>query len=291
VTRPVGQQEQRTDPAQPTPLPHAYTIADLDALTRRAAFLCPFRFLTIAERVDIAQFALVEHLFTCQDRPNSGELVAKGVRAIHAHVERAGSFHGTYFRASGYQPGTPMVRHRRYWTSVAAPTQSPENIVVDVTALSQIWPRLSKTHQNVLLALATYEDYEKAAEAVGKSYRTFLSTISAARQRFLRFWHEHETPSRMWGRDGRKRIHPHKAHRKSVTTRTIRSREQRRRKQPAPAEAALGRPHDKTSAQRPPTPPSRSRRHTSGRALVAQLEPPARVASAGHTDQSQEGPS
>jgi len=290
VTRQAGEQEQRADAAEPTPLPHGYTITDLENLTRRAAFLCPFRFLTIAERVDIAQFAIVEHLFTCQDGPSSGELVAKGVRAIHAHVERAGSFHGTYFRASGCEAGTPLVRHRLYWTSAAAPTQSPENVVVDVTALSQIWPRLSPTHQNVLVALATYEDYEKAAEAVGKSYRTFLSTISAARQRFLRFWHEHETPSRMWGRDGRKRIDPRKAHRRSVTARTIRSREQRRRKQPAPAKAALKRPTDKASAQRPPTPPSRSRRH-SGTALVTELEPPALVAGAGHTDQSQEGQS
>jgi len=56
-----------------------------------------------------------------------------------------------------------------------------------------------------------------------------VSTINTARQQFLRLWHQHETPSQVWGRDRRNRNGA--ATYMTITTVTIRRRERRRKKE------------------------------------------------------------
>jgi len=55
-----------------------------------------------------------------------------------------------------------------------------------------------------LAALATWEDYDLAAEAMGITRGTFGVHIARARREFLALWHEHEQPSRTWGTDRRR---------------------------------------------------------------------------------------
>ena len=62
------------------------------------------------------------------------------------------------------------------------------------------------------MALATYNDYQRAAEALGKPYHSFVGTVSTARKQFLRLWHEHETPSEVWGREPAPRRNLQKRH-------------------------------------------------------------------------------
>jgi hypothetical protein len=77
--------------------------------------------------------------------------------------------------------------------------------VVDVLALRQIWPKLTWMQRAALLALARHDDYDKAAAELGIGYPTLLSHLHSARRQFLRWWHEHEAPSRPWRSDLRKR--------------------------------------------------------------------------------------
>ncbi len=216
------------DRGSDTLLGHGYTVADLELLTRKAAFASWWRFLPVAERRDIAGFAMVEHLLTAPQRPGFWDLVKLGERAIWAHVEREGRYRGVYLAESRIAMGTRMPRFHLYWTSTAQPTRSPEDPIIDATALMQIWPRLTPPHQAVLLALATHDDYQMAAASLGRAYHGFVSTVSTARQQFLRLWHEHETPSGVWGRDRRNRSRDAETHH-SITTVTIRRRERRRR--------------------------------------------------------------
>ena len=210
-------------------LAHGYTVADVDELARKAASTSSWRIPYFAERRDLAWFAIVESLLTTTEPPEFWSLVDVGRDAITAHVERDGRYRGVYLARSNVAMGTAMPRFWRYWTSASQPAQSPEEAVVEITALAQIWPRLTKPHQAVLAALATYDDYEQAAASMDKPYHSFVCTLSLARKQFLRLWHQHETPRPAWGRDIRTSNRAENSH--SVTVVTIRRRARRRRAQ------------------------------------------------------------
>jgi hypothetical protein len=74
---------------------------------------------------------------------------------------------------------------------------------VDRAALWQIWSQLEERHRVALLALATHEDYQAAADAMGVPYATYVTRVRRARHAFYALWHEGETPSRPWGTDRR----------------------------------------------------------------------------------------
>jgi hypothetical protein len=215
---------------------HGYTVADLDQLARKAAYTSRWLFMPFAERRDLARFAITEHLLTTADSPEFWSLVNLGEKAIGAHVEQEGRYRGVYLARTGVELGAAMPRFWRYWSSASQPTRSPEDAIVDLTALTQIWPRLTRPHQAVLVALATHSDYQEAAAALGKPYHSFVSTVSTARKQFLRLWHEHEIPSGVWGRDRRDR--PRAEVRRSVTVVTVRRRKRRREARQA-EEAAM----------------------------------------------------
>jgi hypothetical protein len=187
------------------PLRHGYTMADLVALTRKAAFRSRWRFVDFDERADAARFAIVEQLLTATDRPDQWELVDAGERAIRRHVEAEEHWGGFWVTRSDVEPGSRMTRYLRYWRSSAQPTGSPENPVVDAFALRQIWPKLTRTQRAALVALAEHDDYDKAAAELGLTYHTLVSHLSNAHRTFLKWWHQHERPSRPWGNDLRKR--------------------------------------------------------------------------------------
>jgi hypothetical protein len=189
------------EPCAAVPLRHGYTIADLDTAARTAALTSKWRLIDYSERVDVARFAIVERLLAAADRPDFWQLVGTGQRAIRRHVDAQQHWHGIWLTHG--DPGTPMVRFHRYWQT--APTRSAEGQVVDVLALRQIWPKLTRMQQAALLALARTDDYEKAAAELGVGDSTLRSHLSDARVRFLQWWHQHEQPSRPWRSDIRKR--------------------------------------------------------------------------------------
>jgi DNA-directed RNA polymerase specialized sigma24 family protein len=181
---------------------HGYSMDDIDRLTRTAAIRARGgRILDPGDRYETAWSAIAEHLATTDTPPTTTELLTIGLQAVN----RAGQDHRHTWgmtRTWGAAEGD-VAAYRRYWELDRRVTGSPEDPVVDRTALAQIWPRLSPTHQQVLWALALHDgDHRGAAESLGKSLVTYRSHLKGARAAYRALWHEHETPSRMWGKSG-----------------------------------------------------------------------------------------
>ncbi len=186
------------------PLWHGYTMDDLDRLARIAS-LRAFggRILDPVDRYETAWDAIAVALATADEAPAGGQLVIVGSRA----VDRAAQDHRhtwgmarTWASAEG-----DMAGYQRYWELARRSSASPEDAVVDRAALRQIWQRLSVTHQQVLYALAVHDgDHGEAAQTLGKSLATFRSHLKDARAVYRSLWHEHETPSRLWGKSGQR---------------------------------------------------------------------------------------
>lgn len=176
------------------------------------------------DRHDAAWFAIVEHLYSSPDAPTERDLVHTGRTAVDDVTRDERRHHGTarYDSYAGTESGPNFLR---FWWWQTKPAQSCETRVVEQFTLAQIWPRLSATHREVLLALAVHDNYDLAAASLGKTYATFRVHVANARKQFLMLWHEGEAPSRVWGTDRRvaRRGDQH-AQRDSVT-RVVRRRQ------------------------------------------------------------------
>jgi hypothetical protein len=208
-------------------LRHGFTLSQVTALSVFAVRRQLWHQATdFDERLEIAWHAIVDYIYASQEPPAVRDVIRVGWKAIEYDVSRTQRFYG--LNAHDRYAGT-TAGFERYWWFAGQPAPGPENGVTERVALNQIWPRLRPVHRDVLAALAAHDDYELAAQSLGKTYKTFTFQISQARREFLALWHEHEAPSRPWGCD--KRISP--ADRHSITTRTIRSRRQRAHRVPA----------------------------------------------------------
>lgn len=203
-------------------LRHGYTYGNLEGIARKAALDSKWRYVSLADRYEIAWSAITEALYTSEDPPYAYDLIQCGIRAIARYVEEDGQLRGTYY----YRPGKPrMPRFEIYWWTAAGPTPSPEDRIIDRIAARHIFEKLTPANQRVLLALADHNDYTRAAESLGISRKSFVTYVYLARKQFLRLWHDDETPSRIWGRDH----HTGKPRQRSITAITIRRRHARRR--------------------------------------------------------------
>jgi hypothetical protein len=211
-------------------LRHGYTLANLNELARKTVFCSRWRFLSFQERYDIAWSAIAEGIYASEEPPAPHELIRLGEKAIRSHVSDLENTWGTWLTGHGesVQAGTRKAHFEKVWTTLAQPSNFPDERIIELIGLRQIWPRLTPTHQAVLLALATHGDYDRAAAALGKTYHTFVTHIHNARKEFLRLWHEGEKPSGMWGRDQRKRSVPRE---RSITALRIRRARQYKRRQ------------------------------------------------------------
>jgi hypothetical protein len=184
-------------------LRHDYTMSAVNRLATVAVVRDVFhQSLPFAERLETAWSAIVEHLYTVDEPPRSGELIRAAWNALRAQVEDEWRTHGIG-RAALIDGESSMVNFWRYWWPQTRTTPSPEDRVVDRLALAQIWPQLRPGHQRVLLALAAHDDYGRAAEALDKTRGSFTTHISQARMEFYGWWHQAEKPSGMWGQDRR----------------------------------------------------------------------------------------
>jgi DNA-directed RNA polymerase specialized sigma24 family protein len=221
-------------------LRHGYTLAHVNDLSVKAVrWQTWFQDANTADRLDLAWSAIVEHIYTSDQRPTSHEVILAGWAAISEDARKNHQTHGhnTHNRWAGTIPG-----FERYWSCTAPPTPSPETRVTERIALAQIWPQLHPAHRKVLAALAACEDYGLAAASLGISRAWFTSRLSAARKAFLKHWHEGESPSRPWG-DDRRGIAPTNHH--TITGRTIghrRRRAQQRATRGLPPVAKTGAP-------------------------------------------------
>jgi hypothetical protein len=183
---------------------HGYGLTDIDRLARITAACAPGgRILDPTDRYNTAWSAIAETLCAATEPPTRRDLFAAGANAVN----RAGQDHRRTWgmtRTWGSAEGD-VAAYARYWELDRRSTGSPEDTVVDRTALQQIWPRLSVTHRQVLYALAVHDgDHQAAADSLAKSLVTYRSHLRAARAAYRAWWHQHETPSRMWGKSGQR---------------------------------------------------------------------------------------
>lgn len=181
---------------------HGYNLADLDQLARAAVRVGARTGVTsAAELYDSAWSAIAERLCTADEPPARTDLIGAGMSAISDAVWAAERCHGWDRQAHDIRPSFAT-----YWIDHAGPTPSPERAVIDRTALWQIWASgpLTDGQRQALLALATYRDYQLAADSLGLPYKTFHQRVRYARQAFLTAWHEGETPSKVWAADRRR---------------------------------------------------------------------------------------
>lgn len=217
--------EDRTDTAEPEAPPrpaddvhtlrHGYNLADLDRLTRVALSRVRTDRADGQYRYAAAWSAIAEHLYSVDERPSWQDLAYTGQKAIGRLTRDEMRHHGK----STTTPGEVWPAYVRYWDSVIHYAPSPEFKVVENTALWQIWPQLTPNDRRVLLALAAHENHSRAANACDMTYMAFRAAISLARRRFLRLWHEHETPSRPWGVDRRSGRTTYRTARKNMLNR------------------------------------------------------------------------
>lgn len=186
-------------------LRHGYTLADVDSMARRgAARRAAFRSGDFDELCSIARCAIVEHLYTASQPPTEHHLIRLGGDAVDAYVHGEERHRGVRKenRPDRETAGSrPKVQ--AYWYANPHHAPSPEDLTVDRIALRQIWPTLSDRQREAVLALAAHENYPAAADALGLAYASYVAMLAKGRTRFRTMWHEHETPSRFWGRDGR----------------------------------------------------------------------------------------
>jgi hypothetical protein len=179
---------------------HGYRLDDLRRFAGYAMHNTYWqRAMSVKDRYEIALSAIAEYLCQSEYRPEQEELVKAGRTAIKHDVQARLRSEGIDSRTSSDQPNMP--RFHAYWWLVAANTGSHETHIVEVTAMLQIWPRLTQAHQDTLTALAIHGTYDKAAVSLGKTLRAFETRLHTARKQFLRLWHEGEQPSRIWGHD------------------------------------------------------------------------------------------
>lgn len=177
------------------PVTHGYTLRDLDRIAHTATRWGWAQGMDYSDRYDAAWHAIAETLCTSRGEPPSpSHLVHAGTTAIASLVNAHRSAHGIT------RYNEPAPHHQRYWELQRRTAPSAEDMVVDRTALAQIWPHLSERHQATLLAQAMHDTRESAAAALGVGTKTFNAYLSQARKAFLVLWHEHETPSRPWAR-------------------------------------------------------------------------------------------
>lgn len=179
-------------------LPHGYTLSDLHDIARHAvATDWSHHAADYLDRYDIARSATAEALYAATEAPARRDLLHAARYALHTDAQddlrHRGISHHTYDTA---------LNAVRYWT-LSQVVHSHEDQVVDRQALAQIWPHLPAVDREALAALAACDTYQAAADALGLRYHTYHRRVRLARARFLRLWHDGETPSGLWGRDRR----------------------------------------------------------------------------------------
>jgi hypothetical protein len=208
-----------------TELRHGYMLRDMERLARAAVRRDVWhQSLPLSDRLDTAWFAIVEHLYSCDERPAEASLIRAAWSALRDETDDDWHTHGVSRTNTVYEGDHVMPNFVRYWAS-GRYTPSPEEQIVELVAFHQIWAALPQQHQIALSALAEHNDYGKAAESLGKRRGALTEQISRARQNFLVLWHEGEKPSRPWGYDRRRNTN-----RNNIMDFLARRRKQRQRR-------------------------------------------------------------
>lgn len=182
----------RIEPADEA-LWHGYSARAIDRLTRAALRLDRWS-TQVDERAAAIRFGIIDHLATAEEPPSRLELINVGKAASDKHMIAELRTHG-YDRTCPERGGGSAAGFVRYWEAAA---RTPfEERVVERVALAQVWPSLSLSQRQAVMALALSEGYEEAVEHLGVRRGTFAARLHHGRRAFAELWHEHETPRRV----------------------------------------------------------------------------------------------
>lgn len=185
-------------------LRHGYTLTDLQRYARIAASTAGMTSTSMADRYETALSAIAEHLYSAEHPPRDEQLIAAGRECIWEEARAILRQVGYTSRGDWATDGAATAsRYVTYWTWMLRHTPSPEASIVERVALTQILPALTPGQRAAVGALAAFDTYDAAADALSARYKTFASNLADGRRRFLRLWHEGETPSKMWSTDHR----------------------------------------------------------------------------------------
>lgn len=169
---------------------HGYDMKAISHLARVTVLNNRHRMadLNIDEAINDAWEGVVERLLASEEPPTSRDLMDAGFAAAARDQRQFMQMTGVPVNENG--TGKMFAR---YWQQVER--MPPPDSVCDVIAFRQIWPLLSDTDRQVLKvhALADHSP-ARGAEMLGISKRAYEGKLSRARQKFAKWWHEHETP-------------------------------------------------------------------------------------------------
>lgn len=177
--------------AEPVHVRHGYTMTDLDRLARTVV-VANAQWWRGGDRFDQAAIAwsgIAEHLCAAEVVPSPNDLLAAGTRALADDVKGWRRSHGMREQSADVGP-----RFAAFWYE--APAQPWDERVVESIAVHQVLEELPAHQRDAVIALATYEDYGRAAEALGIKYPTLTARLRLARQTLARLWYAPETAPR-----------------------------------------------------------------------------------------------
>lgn len=186
--------------ARAVELRHGYTLTDLERLAKIAVARGFWhQGMHPPDRFDLSFSAMAEHLYAADQRPTATDLFNAATTAVRRQAQGDRSAHGV----SSVDVYAAAPNFYRYWWDQFGYVPGPEDRIVDRTALWQIFDTLAPRFKKTLLALATHDDHDKAAAALGITRATYFGNLSDARRAFYQLWHEGEKPSRLWVTDRR----------------------------------------------------------------------------------------
>lgn len=189
-------------PRSLTEVKHGYTLLDLEQMTRAAVIADRSMASNIEDRKDAAWSAIAEHLCLSEEPPTRQELIRIGWQAIYREARTAFRDRGRPDKAWSSDEYESRPRFAQYWRDMQV-MPSHEGRVVESIAVWQVLESLTDTYRSSLVALATVDDYAKAADMLGINYKALVARIGTARKSILRLWHEGETPRKVRHTDRR----------------------------------------------------------------------------------------
>lgn len=183
-----------TTVAETATLAHGYTMAEIDALSFKAARRSRSTVMAFEERQEVAWMAIVEMLYSGTERPTRFTLANCGSDAVDAESRRVLHAHGIRAGEPGVGEHDQRPRFQQYWLPITTPTSDFTERIVEREALPQVLAKLTPTEYETIVTLAVHGSQKAAAEALGLNPNAYTQRLWRARGRLWCLWFEHETP-------------------------------------------------------------------------------------------------
>lgn len=177
-----------------TLLIHGYTLRHVEKLARAGMmrFNVGSGGTSHKDRYEAAWSGVVEALYAAEEPPEPNDLIAAGWAAVKNEWHQELQSKGLMASNGTYRP-QPGVQFTKYWDQHMT-THFPEERIVERLAAVQVLPLLTEEQREAVAAIAVHPTHKTAATALGIGTTTLTNRLRAAREVFIRWWHEGEDP-------------------------------------------------------------------------------------------------